>query len=336
MKTLEELKTELFQKLKEAATIDAFFGEYLRKRVELDNNWIENPLVMYVLDEMFKKENTLSTWIEMLATSSSNYDCLQKKLSVGQSYDQDIHDLLAEIRAYCDIKLFGFTEIKAIAEGVRKAPDFSAMRYETSYLFEVKNMRAVTDVQDLVRDKITARRFILPEPYENIQFHVWVSRDWEEVSFRPNRSGCLKSKLFDWLQDFSLAIEKGEDLNTLSKKRFFAGQKDELWIEYDLKEGPHLITTGFSRGRELDKDRIQELPPFLVKAARKVEQATEQLFEYDQTGQYQKYVLLSFPYEGSFILLEKELQAIIGGLDNIVKNINDKLHVRWLLRDNLP
>lgn len=336
MKTLESLKTELFQKLKQCPTIEAFFKDSLQKRVELDDTWIENPLVMYILDEMFKKEKTLSGWIETLAGSPSDYDHLQKKLTGNHSYDQKFHDVLAEVRAYCDIKMSGFTEVKAIPEGVQKAPDFSAMLNETRYLFEVKNMRFPTDVQDFLGDKIIARRLVVPEAYEGLQLNVRVSRAWEEISFAAANAACLKSALLNWLQDFLLAIERGEKLDALSKKRFVAGQKDELWVECDLKEGLHLITIGFSRGQALHIDRRRELPPFLAKAVSKINKGASQLFEYDNADQYQKYVLLSFPYEGSFVLMEDELQAIIGGLDSIVKNINDKLHVKWLHRDNLP
>jgi len=336
MKTLEELNTELFRKLRQSPIIEAFFRESLEKRVMCDETWIENSLVMYVLDETFTQDKTLSQWIAILASSPQDYNELQKKLTHNHEYDEKMADVLAEISAYCHIKTSRFTEVHAIPESDGKTPDFSAVLRETKYLFEVKNMRAATDVQDFVRDKITARRLMNPEPYKAIQFHVRVSRAWEEVSFRSAKYASLKLALLYWLQGFFLAIERGEGLDLVSKRRFVDGEKDELWVEYDLKDGPHWITTGFSRGRELEKDRMQELPPFLARAARKVEQAAKQLFEYDDACQFEKYVMLSFPYERSFILLENELQAIIGGLDSIVKNISDKLHLRWLPRDNLP
>ncbi|KPL02001.1 MAG: hypothetical protein AMJ73_09395 [candidate division Zixibacteria bacterium SM1_73] len=336
MKTPESLKSELFEKLKQCPTIEAFFKESLQKRVGLDDTWIENPLVVYILDEEFKKESTLSGWIETLAGSPPDYDHVRKKLAGNHSYDQKMHDVLAEVRAYCDIRISGFTEIKAIPENIQKAPDFSAVLNETRYLFEVKNMRSPTDVQDFLRDKITARRLENPKDYENLEFHIRVARAWEEISFTSATAACMKSKLLNWLQDFFRAIESGEKLGALSRKRFVAGQKDELWVECDLKEGSHSIMSRFSRGQELDVVRRNELPPFLRKAVGKIDKGASQLFEYDDADQYQKYVLLSFELQEYFGLMKDELHAIIRGLDSIVKNINDKLHVKWVGRDNLP
>lgn len=335
MKTPEDLKTELFRKLKQSPAIEAFLGDSLRTRVGLDDTWIENPLVVYVLDEVFKQDPTLPTWIETLASCRADYDILRKRLPFNGDYDGKILDFLAEVGAYCAIKDSGFTEVRAIQEtDGKKTPDFSAKFQQGRYLFEVKNMRPPADVQDFLWDKTTARRLRFPEEYNRLQLNIQVSRAWEEIRFA--KDVCLKSKLLAWLEDFFASIEGGEKLDVLSKRRFIAGKESELWIECDLEEGHRFVSTGFSRAQLLDKDRKRELPPFLSAAVRVVNGAMEQLFEYDQNDEYQKYILLNRSIRKSFLLLESEARDIVKGLDNIVKRINDSVFVKWLHQDNLP
>lgn len=336
MKTLEALKAELFENLKQCPEIEAFFKDSLRKRVELDNTWIENPLAVFVLDKVYTHDNTLSEWIQMIAQSPQNYEPLRKKLTLNHTYDQSVHDVLAEVRAYCDIKISGFSEITAIPESSHKTPDFSAVLNRSRYLFEVKNIRFRTDVQEFLWDKLIARRLLAPEHYENLQLDIQLTRAWEEIDFADETSACLRSELIDWFEKFFDNIENEEKPEKLTNSEFIASQDNELRVKCHVKEGSRLTSIGFSHARELSIDRRRELLPFFSRVVGKIKKGSLQLFEYDGEDECEKYVLLSFPYQGAKILMEEQLQAIIHGLDALVKNINDKLHVRWLHRDNLP
>lgn len=338
MKTLDDLKVELFEKLKQCPEIEAFFKDSLQKRVNVDDTWLENDLVVYVLHEGFKAEHTLSQWIQSLASSKRDYECLRAKLSGNHEYDQKIHDVLAEVSAYSYIKMYGFSELKAIPENsVQKTPDYSAMLSGNRYLFEVKNMRSQTDAQDFLRYKTIARTLQAPETYERIQLHFRLSHVWEDISFAASCDAPVRSELLQWLEELFLSIENRQNLEAISRKEFTSSRSDKLKIKCNLKEGRHMVTIGHYRGRLLDVDRMKELPPFLRKVAGAIGRAVPQLFEYDNdNNQCEKYILVSFSYQGPYVLMEDELQAIIHGLDRIVKSINDKIHVRWLLKDKLP
>jgi hypothetical protein len=164
-----------------------------------------------------------------------------------------------------------------------------------------------------------------------------LSHVWEDISFAAPRDAPIRSELLQWLEKLLLSIENRQNLEAISRKEFTSSRSDKLRIKCDLKEGRHMVTIGHFRGRLLDIDRMKELPPFLRKVAGAIGRGVPQLFEYDNdNNQCEKYILVGFSYQGSYVLMENELQDIIRGLDSIVKSINDKLHVRWLQKDNLP
>ena len=337
MKTIEDLKTELFGKLKKYPLLERFFKDFLERRVELNNNWTENILVQAILDERFSKGNLLETWLEVIDCDLPNYTILREKLTPGD--DRKSLDVLAELNGYYHLKKSGFTEIKAILENkTLKTPDYSAKLNNEVYLFEVKNLKSPTDVGDLLFDKIPARRFFNPEVYENIAFHIRLSDAWEEVYFTREDTQALKSSVLDWLTGLFSLIESGENLETASSKVFIFNFKGmELRIECSLKNDGRYIMVGCSgRGKPIDVYRKRDLPLFLNRALRTIERGMSQLFEYDKDDCCWKYVLLHWEKEWPYTVLEREVNAIIKAIDSIVKNFCNKMYVRLLNADSLP
>jgi len=340
MKKIEDLKIELFQKLGRYPKIESFFKDSLQERIKLDDSWTENILIQNILDGKFTGNDAMHTLLEAIDSDLQNYGILQGQLTPKDDYDRKILDVLAELNGYYHLKKYGFEEIAALPRsGIRRSPDFYAKFDSKEYLFEVKNMRAPVDVEDILFDKINERKLLVPAIYNDIKFNIMTSNSWDEVYFTGKDNEALKLRVLIWLEKLFYFIESGEKLETVSDKKFnIEFQNEKLSIQCNLSKNSYSVMIGHKRGFEIDSHyKKQKLMPFIKKVVRVVDNGISQLVEYDQLNHFYKYVLLNWQKPGYVILLEEEeFRDIIKSLDNLVRNISDKLHVKLLNYDDLP
>lgn len=340
MKTIQDLKTELFIKLKRYPLIERFFKDSLQERIELNDSWTENILVQDILDEFFKEDDALHTLLEAIAEDSQNYNALREKLTPKDDYDRKIHDALAELNGYYHLKDSQFKDIKAVSETLtQKTPDFYGKFGDKEYIFEVKNMRAPVDLADILIDKINERKLFVPDVYNCLSFTIRISKTWDNIDFTGNANEVLKLHVIVWLHKLFYLIESGEKSEIVSSKIFSRKfDRENLRIKCDVKGNKHSVMIVPEGAKELSSNRYRKavLLPFLNKALRVIDLGMSQLFEFDKDNRYYKYVLLNWHVPGQFIHFMEESHSIIKIVDSLVKNICDKLYVRLLNKDTLP
>ncbi|MGB2768627.1 MAG: hypothetical protein WBC88_02750 [Candidatus Zixiibacteriota bacterium] len=240
MKSLSELKDEVQKNLSKYAKIEAFFKDSLVERMKIDDGWIENPLILLLLDPAFFQESALHTLIESLSSDKGNFKILKSKLNPKDQYDEKIRDVLAELNGYYHLKKAGFERIEALREETgRKKPDFAAKLRDRLYLFEVKNMRAPIEVCDFLLVKSEARRQRFPDVYEAIGISFEPSPDWLEIEL-TDRDASLEKQICRWLEEMFATLESGKDQTSLCIEPFNSAG-GALTIECTLKQARHLV-----------------------------------------------------------------------------------------------
>lgn len=339
MKSLPELKKEVFDKLSQYPKIEAFFKDSLEERVKGDN-WTENALVFRLLDDKFFPQLALHTLIESISDDEENYNILRSKLKPKDEYDDKMHDVLAELNGYDQLKKSGFEEIKALCEDTQqKKPDFSAALDKQRYLFEVKNIRSPVDLFDILLDKYHARKLLFPEFYSNVDLFFKPSTNWRDIRFNPKEPDDLYYEIISWLGTTFQAVESA-NFESAGLRPFEAVVKDEkLGIQCIPKKGGSLgMTFGFKRGICISDPltRKNYLYPFTKKLIGKVGDAIDQLLEFGCSDTCRKYVLINWQKTSDQMFFEKEAIAIVKQIDALVKTIFDNLFVKLLNTDSLP
>lgn len=342
MKSLQELKDEVFKKLSQHPKIEAFFKDSLENRIALNEKWIENALVHVILGGSISQEHPLSELIEAIYADKENFEVLRNKLIPQDDYDNKMNDVLAELNGYYHLKKFGFEIIKALQEDAKqKKPDFSAELDGLYYLFEVKNLRSPVDLFNILLDKYYARKFTFPEVYSNVTVHFTPSSNWRDVRFDPKNPDDLYIKTLDWLTSIFKAIESPVNFDCNEVEPFevvFNG--DKYLISCVLEKGKSLgMIFGFKRGVCISDPlrRRDCLYPFIKKIIGKVGEGIDQLTEFDQANTRRKYLLINWQGSGEQrMFFEKECHTIVGQIDALVKSIADNLFVKLLNFDTLP
>ena len=301
MKSLDQLKDEVFENLYKYPMIEAFFRDSLVERIEQgmksNDNWIENPLVLLLLDNVFFEQSALHSLIELISDDEENFNILRNKLNPKDQYDKKIRDVLAELHGYYCLRKAGFAGIKALREDSgRKKPDFLAQLNHQPYLFEVKNMRAPIEVCDLLLVKAEVRKHRFPEIYETSCLSFGPSQNWLEVELNRPGSKTLEKEVENWLEQTFSKIERAE-APAFVRVEPFSLTKHGLMIECNLKKGKNLGASCGLKGGVMVSDPDYKrgiLLPFNKKVQTVTEHALEQLLEYDQDNVHKKYVLLNW------------------------------------------
>jgi hypothetical protein len=342
MKSLEELKSEelkkeVFYKLSKYPKMEAFFRDSLEQRMKLDGNWIENPLVLLILDDESFKSSELHTLIDKLYGDPENFKILRSKLNPKDKYDKKMPDRLAELDGYWTLKQHGFFQVVAIAEDSKqKKPDFSAELSCQSYLFEVKNLRAPIEVCDLLLTKTEARGHRFPEIYKTNAISFRVSEKWWELEFNRPETDDIKKKVEEWLEGVFNKIE-----SAVSPMPF---TNEDLIIKCLLPKGKKLRPSfGYIHAVRVSDSRYKQrlLSPFANKVRRTAFDAARQLLESDKSNVHRKYVLLNWQKSFKYKALvwngfENDAHGIVKGIDVEIKNTSENLFVRLLNSDRLP
>jgi len=342
VKSLGGLKNEVFKNLSEYPKIEAFFKDSLAERMKIDDGWIENRLVLLLLDTAFFERSALHTLIEPLFSDRANFDILKAKLNPKDQYDEKIRDVLAELNGYYHLKKAGLQSIEALREETgRKKPDFSAELRDRLYLFEVKNMRAPLEVCDLLLVKSEARKHRFPNVYEAIGISFEPSPDWLEREL-TDRHACLEKQIYRWLEDMFTKLESGEDQTSLCIEPF-SSAGDNLTIECSLKQGRHLGgCCGLKGGVMVGDPGYQQsiLSSFSKKVRGITCTALSQLLEYDENNVHRKYVLLNWqkPLKLKGLVwngFEDDAHEVVRSVDLEVKKRSENSFVRLLNSDTL-
>jgi hypothetical protein len=342
MTSLDQLKKEIFRSLSKYPKIAAFFEDSLSERMRIDDGWIENPLVLVLLDTAFFKQSALHRLIEPLFSDRANFDILKAKLNPKDQYDEKVRDVLAELNGYYHLKKAGLQSIEALREETgRKKPDFSAQLGDQLYLFEVKNMRAPLEVCDLLLVKSEARKHRFPDVYEAIGISFELSLDWVQVELTDDLV-CLRKRIQRWLEDMFATLESGPDQTSLPIEPFSAAC-GALKIECSLKRGRHLggccgLKGGVMVGDPGYKQSI--LSPFSRKVRGITCTALSQLLEYDENNVHRKYVLVNWqrPLKLKGLVwsgFEDDAHEVVGNVDLEVKQRSENSFVRLLDSDIL-
>lgn len=342
MKSLKDLKKEVFEKLSKYPRIEAFFKDSLQERMRINDCWTENALVLILLDDEFFKQSALHTLMDLISGDQDNFNVLKGKLDPKDEYDKKIRDVLAELNAYYHLRKSAFEKIEALPEGNgRKHPDFFAELHRQGFLFEVKNMRAPIGVCNFLFDKFESRRLRYPDIYNLMKIHFKVSANWRKIDLNLKKTQAVKEKIGEWLQEtFASAESEAFTLPTSLPAFEFSFENEKLSIESPLEKADRLsIVCGHTRGVNTSDPLYRKslLDPFAGKVLRIVEYASQRLFEYDTDNRYGKCVLLNWQKGEEFELwFENEGHAIVKSIDCLVKNISENLFVKLLNFDGLP
>jgi hypothetical protein len=342
MKSLDELKKEVFDKLSQYPKIESFFKDSLEERMKIDDNCTENALVLILLDDESLKQSALHTLIDRLYNDPKNFDTLRSKLKPRDEYDGKIRDVLAELNGYYHLVEYGFEKIEAPPEdGKQRKPDFSAEINGEPYLFEVKNMRAPVDVCDLLFKKTEARSHRFPEKYKGVIISYTLSERWRQMEFNRSETEDLKKIVESWLnKEVFITVESSEPTSL----RPFSSSIQNLVIQCSLHHGPKFDQAfGFIDYVNVDDPIYREsiLSPFENKIHHVSCHGSQQLLEYDKTKQHKKYVLLNWqqrkestihPWNG----FENDVLAIVRNIDKNFQEAHNNLFVRLLNFDPLP
>jgi hypothetical protein len=340
--SFQELKDEVFRKLARHPKIEAFFKDSLEKRMKLDDNWIENTLVLLLLDDRSFKNSALHPLIDSIYNDQKNFNILRKKLKPNDQYDDKILDVFAELNGYYHLVECGFEKILALPEDdQQKKPDFSAELNGEPYLFEVKNIRAPVEVCDLLFKKTEARFHKFPEIYKNVIISYTLSKKWRQIEFNCSKTEDLKKIVEGWLnKEVFITVESLES----ASPRPFSSSIQDLVIECSLHQGPKFgQVCGFIDYVNADDPIYREsiLSPFENKIHRVSCYASQQLLEYDKTKQHKKYVLLNWQQRKESTIpiwngFEDDVLAIVRNIDNNFQDAHNNLFVRLLNFDPLP
>lgn len=328
MKSLDELKDEVFRNLSKCPKIEAFFKDSLEERIKLDDNWIENALVHNILAGI-TGDHPLMELIKALCEDKENFEILKNKLNPKDDYDMKTHDVLAELDGYYHLKKFRFQKIIALQEdNKQKRPDFSAEMNGQKYLFEVKNMRAPVDIEFILRDKCYARRFMYPESYSNMQFE-------------STNSTQIFNKATDWLKKVFESIESSRN-SILDRLQPFEEKFNcrVFHIGCNLMESDvPMVLSHVDRVLEISDPLTKKkfLDPFEKKVKEKVTIGLEQLREFDRDDSCWKYVLLHWEKSSDHAMFFNEECLTVVQNENVsVKKISENLFVKLLNTDSLP
>lgn len=342
MKTLDELKDEVFTKLSCHPKLEAFFKDSLEERMKVDDNWIENALVHVILADHISQDHPLSELIETIYGDKEIFGILKNKLSPHDDYDSKMNDVLAELNGYCHLKKFGFESIKALLKDKnQKKPDFSAELYGLYYLFEVKNLRSPVDLSKMLFDKYYMSKFMFPEKYCNVSIQFKASSNWRGIIFDPKKPSDLYVKALDWLASTFKTIESSVNIGSIKLEPFETiFNREEYQITCILEKGKSLgMTFSFRHGICISDPLIRRyrLYPFTKKIIGKVGEGIDQLLEFDQANTRKKYVLINWQGSGDqHMFFEKECHTVVSQIDTLVKHIADNLFVKLLNFDTLP
>ncbi|KPL01074.1 MAG: hypothetical protein AMJ91_01610 [candidate division Zixibacteria bacterium SM23_73_3] len=344
MKTPEELKKEVFVKLSQHPKIEAFFKDSLEERMKIDDGWIENPLVLILLDEEFFEHSAIHTLIKAMSNDEKTFNILKRKLNPKDEYDKKIHDVLAELNAYYHLRKYSFDNIHALQEdNTQKMPDFAAVLRDERFVFEVKNMRAPIEVCDLLLVKAEARANRFPEIYKDIGIFFTPSQKWLEVELNRQETEISTKKVEDWLEQTFTKIEYAE-VPASGRLEPFNLVSQGLTIECNLKRRKDLgACCGLKRGVMVSDPDYQQsvLTPFSKKVRRITCNASLQLLEYDENNVHQKYVLVNWQKSSKLEGLvwrgfENDVHKIVKSIDLEVKNRSNDLFIKFLNFDSLP
>jgi hypothetical protein len=343
MKSFDELKDEVFRKLSQHPKIEAFFKASFAERIKLNDNWIENAIVHNILNDSFGEDHPLTSLIDAIYADKRNFEILKSKLTPRDDYDGKMHDVLAELNGYYQLRKSGFERIEALEEDIKqKTPDFSAELEGKKYLFEVKNLRSPFDIQDTLFDKCFARRFRYPNDYSRLNISFVASRTWQDVQFKPEEPWReLFDKTMFWLYNIFETIESSN--NPVSERLLHLEDKFRgrvLKIECELEESDEFgILFMFDKAVKISSPLIRKsfLFPFTKRIIEKVGDALEQLLEFDTDDTCRKYILINWQKRGDLAMFyEKEGLTILGSFNHLVKNVSENLFVKLLNYDSLP
>jgi len=342
MKSLDELKKDVFDKLAQFPKIEAFFKDSLEERIKINDNWIENALVHVVLKNYIAQDHPLQILMDTLYADEENFETLRNKLRSQDDYDQKMNDVLAELNGYYHLKKAGFKEIKALSEDRKqKKPDFSAEKDGVYYLFELKNLRSPVDLFNVLLDKYYARMFRFPEIYSNLGFDITSSNTWRDFTFDPNKTRVLYNNCLNWLISAFKTIESSTIDELIIIQSFEDKFENEIFrIDCKLRRGcPPGMIFGFKRAICISDPRTRRdnLYPFIKKIVAKVGDGIDQLLEFDQVNTYKKYLLINWQGSGDRrVFYDKECHTIVKQIDILVKGISDNIFVKLLDFDTLP
>ncbi len=326
MVSLDYLKQEVISKLQNYPSIERFFKEQIVNRMK-NELWLESHLIQIILLDIKDNIDNLTRSLNQIENDTYNYDILKNKRLNGSEKDWDfqVGDLLAELNAYLYLKRVGFNDIKVIPQSAGKTPDFSAVKDEVKYLFEVKNMRSPFTWSDYFFDKWHAKLIQYPDIYKSVQFDINLVGEDEDFS---DTDKCAFMNLLEKIE-YELrngTVDKEEKQVCFSYEKVVNGKYIKKQIECGIGVGNVLIACS---GKAEFINTL--LPPFLKKTWRKVQEGSEQLIQYDNLNEYRKAVLIYWEVPSKYAPFKNECRKEAMELTNhTLKLIGQHISVELL------
>jgi hypothetical protein len=331
------LKNRLFKHLSSFPILENFFGKYLNKIIQRDNEWINNSLVLIILRKYDNNLKTIEKWLQIIYESNNGlFKDLKTELHPSdKEYDKIIKGLLAEIRSVCWMINTGFKNIRKIAKAKNKrTPDFEAIKDNSKYIIEVKNLAAPVELYELLGTAIEIDSLLFPELYSNLDFKIKITATdyaYETINevdksavdgFIENLRSCLKKgkKVLD--HNYEKEVNK-EMINKSIICKITGADSFDYSINF-MNCLPSITKSN---------NIFPDLLPLIRKTLRVIftdkTNAIDQLVDYDRENRFEKIILMNWHETAPFKIYYPSTNyvKVMDHIDKIMKEFNPKLSI---------
>lgn len=325
MATRTDLEQKVLAELHKHSRLEAFFKTMLQERMTVTHpDWLENELVQVLLKNYTPSIDLLDG---LLGNAEGQHESLLFDMSgdingTAIGFDGALSDKLAEFNGISWLKQNGYSQITRIPpKPPDQTPDFEATARGKKHIAEVKNLRKVTDLQELTFRKLEAHRFLYPERFNKLTLDVRTTSNSGDISEIDHQN---VTSLVEQVND-----GRGETECKVSYKVQSRGRSIKRSVTCKWETG-HSSIIGHPEGIWTnDRSRLKELRWLLRKTWRKVGDAIDQLEEYDKSDS-KKLVLLNWQREPAYWFDTEAaavFEALVDDIDKQAKRIDPHLSV---------
>lgn len=245
----------------ENADANWLLGDLLRARLALPD-WLDNTLLLVIALRHGVGLRDLARDFRACVGDDPSVTGKRDRELNANNLDQQIEDFLAELMAVVYLAKHGFTGFRFLVASAQPTPDLTAVRDETDYLIEVKNLRGPTSPTNVAFARWHRKRVEEPDRFS---FTV-------ELDFQSSVEPDLSTKQVEELRRVV------EMLPEKSRPAEFVSQlQGGIELRFKVYDGPPGMMA-YGQGGLLDEVMEPWQTSFLVKALEKTQKGLRQLY----------------------------------------------------------
>ncbi len=332
MKSFDENRIIVRERLKKHRAINSLFGQSLIKRMEFDN-WLDNQLVQILIKETNANISMITEVIDKVKKINPNIiEEVKKELSgKDKQYDRRMNDFLSELRAVIWLDEREYCNIEKISRSKLKSPDFRCKRDSTLYLVEVKNLRAQSEFFEIVLNRAMALQFIYDDICNKGSVYLEVEPD-DLSELDVTDRDHYNIELF--LKKLLSAIQSKQGNVHHSYYAYEVNTRTIRTIKANISESDSYNCMASFRKYGINlsdsKRQLSILIPLFRKVLKVLENATHQFYSYDANNDYSKLPLINWEKSTEYLLdtdSEKRFYSVIKGFNNNLDVVVDNLEI---------